>query len=85
MIWRTIAVTLIINAVFFYSREGKFSSCWKTETKIKNISIVEKTIRDHPGDTLLVLTDPLKSEPIFSADIQVTELKRFEKPTIERF
>jgi hypothetical protein len=64
---------------------GEFSSFWKTEIKMKDISIVEEVIRNNPDDTLLVLTYPLESEPVFPADIQVTELKRFEKPTIEEF
>ncbi|MGB3532886.1 MAG: hypothetical protein WBA13_05150 [Microcoleaceae cyanobacterium] len=64
---------------------GEFSSFWKAETQMKDINIVEEVIRNNPDDTLLVLTYPLKSEPVFPADIQVTELKRFEQQTIEEF
>ncbi|MGB3405705.1 MAG: hypothetical protein WBA77_23700 [Microcoleaceae cyanobacterium] len=71
-----------LDRQIYYPDRGEFGSFWKTEVKMKDIAIVEDVIRDNPDQTLLVLTYPLKNDSVFSADIDVKEVKQFDKPAI---
>ncbi|WP_039896284.1 hypothetical protein [Lyngbya sp. PCC 8106] len=69
----------------YYPERGEFGSFWTVQTKMKDIKMIAGLIRDHPNDTLLVLTYKLKSDSVFPPDINITELKHFVKPTIETY
>ncbi|MDY7020367.1 MAG: hypothetical protein SWJ54_03265 [Cyanobacteriota bacterium] len=72
-----------LDKQIYYPEMNRFGSFWTTRAKMKDIKVVEDVIRNNLDETLLVLTDPLPFDPVFSADIKVTELKRFVEPTIE--
>ncbi|MDY7020366.1 MAG: hypothetical protein SWJ54_03260 [Cyanobacteriota bacterium] len=81
--YQTTVLSGYLNKQIYYPEMNQFGSFWTTRLRMKDIKVVEDFIRENPDKTLLVLTYPLPSDPVFSADIQVTELKRFVEPTIE--
>jgi hypothetical protein len=74
-----------LDKQIYYPDLGEFGSFWTVQTPMKDIQTITGLIRENSNDTLLVLTYPLKSDSTFPADIKITELKRFVKPTIENF
>ncbi len=74
-----------LDQQIYYPDIGQFGSFWTSKNIMKNIKTVEGLIRENPNKTLLVLTYPLESDSIFPTDIQVTEIQRFVRPSIEDF